>query len=119
MTATPRAIREAVLNDPTATREDMIRADAEADWAEADLNHEGVPETLSMWQYRRYLDAVRTFMELRAKLGESPTKTLGARNGAWAHCLLDRLIDVADDPARCRRQTRYLEEQILKMREAK
>lgn len=80
------------------------------------LTHEGVPEALPMWQYRRYLDAIRTFMKMRAELGESPTQTLGARNSAWAHVLLDRLIDVADDPERCRRETKRLEEQIQQMR---
>lgn len=82
----------------------------------AALSHEGVPETVPMYQYRLYLGSVRTFLKLRAKMGESPTKTLGARNGQWAHNLMDRLIEVADDPARCRRQTKYLDEQIQKMR---
>lgn len=100
--------------DPMATREDGIQSNTAALWEP--LNHEGVPLDLSMWQYRRYLDAVRTFMELRAKAGDSPTKVLGARNGKWAHVLLDRLIDVADDPKRCRRETKRLEEQIQTMR---
>lgn len=80
------------------------------------VNHEGIEKAVSMWQYRRYLDAVRTFMKLRAEMGESPSQTLGAQNGAWAHKLLDRLIDVADDPVRCEREARRLEEQITVMR---
>ncbi len=83
------------------------------------LNHEGVPETIPMWEYRRYLAAVREFMLLRAKAGESPSQTLGVRNGAWAHQLLDRLIEVADDAEQCRRKTRQLEEQIKQMRRQK
>lgn len=82
------------------------------------VNHEGVDEAVTMWQYRRYLDAVRTFMKLRAEAGESPSQTLGARNGAWAHHLLDRLIENADDLERCKRETRRLEETIRQMRRA-
>lgn len=80
------------------------------------VNHEGVEDAVTMWQYRRYLDAVRTFMELRAAAGESPSQTLGARNGAWAHQLMDRLLEVADDPARCKRETERLEETIWRRR---
>jgi hypothetical protein len=80
------------------------------------VNHEGIPEAVSMWQYRRYLDAVRTFMELRAEMGESPSQTLGARNGAWAHHLLDRLIEHADDLELCKRETLRHEESIRQMR---
>ena len=80
------------------------------------VNHEGIPEAVTMWQYRRYLDAVREFMKLRAEMGESPSQTLGARNGAWAHHLLDRLLEVADDPKRCEREARRLEETIRQMR---
>ena len=82
------------------------------------VNHEGIPEAVTMWQYRRYLDAVRTFMELRAEMGESPSQALGARNGAWAHQLMDRLLENADDPKHCKRETKRLEESIRQMRQA-
>ena len=80
------------------------------------VNHEGIEEAVPMWQYRRYLEAVRTFMKLRAEMGESPSQTLGARNGAWAHQLMDRLLEVADDPGRCERATKRLEDSIRQMR---
>ncbi len=68
-------------------------------------------------QYRRYLDAVRTYMRMRAERGERPAQVLGAAQGMWAHKLLDRLIDVADDPKRCLRETRRLEACIQQMKE--
>ena len=84
--------------------------------ADAPTNHNGVDDEIPMWQYRRYLNAVRSFMQLRAKAGESPSQTLGVRNGAWAHHLMDRLIEVADDPERCEHETKRLEETIRQMR---
>ena len=79
------------------------------------LNHEGFEEPLLMWQYRRYMDAVRTFMEMRAKMGESPCTTLGVVEGTWPHHFLKRLIDAADDPELCKRETKRLEETIERM----
>ncbi len=72
---------------------------------------------LGIWLYRRYLDAVRTFMSMRAERGERPAQVLGAGPGMWAHKLLDRLISVADDPKQCLRETRRLEECIQQMKE--
>lgn len=79
-------------------------------------NHEGVEDEIPSWEYHRYLVAVRDFMRLRAEGGESPSQTLGVRNGAWAHQLLDRLLEMMDDPARCRRETKRLEDAIAETR---
>lgn len=82
-------------------------------------NHEGIPEPTPEWEIRRYLVAVRDFMRLRAEAGESPSQTLGGRNGAWAHVLMDRLIEVTADAERCRRETKRLEETINDLKEAR
>ena len=76
------------------------------------FSHEGMTEPAPESEIRRYLVAVRDFMRQRAEAGELPSHTLGARNGAWAHLLMDRLIEVTDDAERCRRETKRLEETI-------
>ncbi len=87
-----------------------------ADYVAQPTDHEGAKDEIPMWEYRRYLEAVRDFMLLRAEMGERPSQTLGGKNGAWAHQLMDRLLEVADDPARCRRETERLESSIKEMR---
>ncbi len=85
---------------------------------ESAASHEGNywPElTLSMCTYRRYLGLVQQFLRLRAEAGEPVSVTLGARNGAWPHKLVDTLAEVADDRDGCLREIERLENAIEMM----